>query len=99
MMKCFLVLIALFSYAAIAYDMPMIENEEKPLCTQEECSKDNAKSCRCFCSVKCGPREITPTDTPKYDEFDQKCFCAPRDKFLYHRNGCSIRQQRKLQGK
>jgi hypothetical protein len=98
--KCFLLLLTLSSYAAILADMPMTEeNEEKVLCTKDQCSKNNAKSCRCYCSVKCGPREITPTDSPKYDEADQQCFCAPRDKSLYHRNSCDIRDKRKLQNK
>lgn len=98
LVKCFLLLVTLSSYAAILAEMPMAqENEEKPLCTQGQCSKNNAKTCQCYCSVKCGPREIKPGDTPKYDEVDQQCFCAPRDKQLYKRNSCNIKEKKKLE--
>ena len=99
LIKCFLVLITLSSYAAILADMPMRmkqDDPEKALCTRGTCSKKNANSCSCYCSVKCGPREITPEDTPKYDEETGQCFCAPRDKALYHRNSCDVKDEQKL---
>lgn len=97
LIKYFLVLVALSSYAAILADAPMqAVKEEKPLCTKGMCSKNNAQACQCYCSVKCGPREIKPGDTPKYDEVDKQCFCAPRDKALYKRNSCDIKEKQKL---
>lgn len=69
---------------------------EKRLCSKAECSKKNADNCSCYCSVKCGPRQITPEDTPKYDEEDGQCFCAPRDKALYKRNSCNVKEEAKL---
>lgn len=88
-----LLLITISSYAATLADTSM--QEQKPLCAKGQCSKNNADTCSCYCSVKCGPREITPEDTPKYDETDDQCFCQPRDKALYHRNSCDIKEQRK----
>lgn len=29
----------------------------KTLCDEQSCSDLNDKSCKCWCSVKCGPRE------------------------------------------
>jgi hypothetical protein len=96
LMRCLLLLLTLSFSAAILADMPMkAADPEKPLCTRGTCSKKNAKSCQCYCSVKCGPREIKPEDTPKYDEEDGQCFCAPRDKALYKRNSCNVKEEAK----
>ena len=93
LIKCFLLLLTLSSYAAILGKMPMKQDDpQKPLCTRGTCG---SKNCNCYCSVKCGPREVKPGDTPKYDEEDGQCFCAPRDKALYHRNSCDVKEQQR----
>lgn len=94
LIKFLLLLITLSSYTAIATELQ--DDAEKPLCTKEQCSSCNAKTCQCFCSVKCGPREIGPGDNPKFDEVEQKCFCAARDKRLYRKNGCALKQERQM---
>jgi hypothetical protein len=95
LVKCFLLLVTLSSYAAILADMPMSMRKQKPLCTKGQCSKENTDTCSCYCSVKCGPREIEKGDDPKYDEVDGQCFCAPRDKALYHRNSCDVKEMKR----
>ncbi len=91
MFKNILVLLSLFSYTFVT-----AVTTQKPLCKEGTCSSRNAQGCSCYCSVKCGPREIKPEDTPKYDEETGQCFCAPRDKALYKRNTCDIKEEAKL---
>lgn len=45
---------------------------------------------KCYCSDKCGPRDIKPGDTPFYDEETGHCFCQQRDKDNYEPNGCGV---------
>jgi hypothetical protein len=47
------------------------------------------KTCKCYCSYKCGPRSAQPGDTPFYDEEHELCFCQMRDKIKYVPHGCN----------
>lgn len=89
MIKYFVLLFIISSYSIISSAQP-----QKRLCSTGECGKER-NACSCYCSVKCGPREIKPEDTPKYDEQDGQCFCAPRDKALYRKNSCHIKEAQK----
>lgn len=63
---------------------------ESELCDQEHCSNFNDKSCKCWCSIKCGPREkgvrAGVQDTPRWNKKYKKCFCQDRDENLYVKN-------------
>jgi hypothetical protein len=55
-------------------------------CKKAECT---LAGCQCYCGAKCGPRQITKDDKPRYDAKRGKCFCAPRDPALYEENQCA----------
>lgn len=47
-------------------------------------------SCQCYCSDKCGPRNIKQgIDRPFVDSETGICFCADRDKINYIPNRCT----------
>lgn len=57
------------------------------------------KSCQCYCSEKCGPRDIDNGDAPEKDKpftanVDGKdiCFCQQRDYENYIPNGCEYKE-------
>lgn len=61
------------------------------LCDEKHCSDLNDKSCKCWCSVKCGPRAKGvggngEVDTPRWNKEHKKCFCQDRDEDLYVEN-------------
>jgi len=43
----------------------------------------------CYCSFKCGPRQVQPDDKPFYDPEYGQCFCKKRDQDYYVKNGCA----------
>ena len=46
--------------------------------------------CKCYCSDKCGPRDIKHgIDRPFLDSETGLCFCADRDKANYAQNKCT----------
>lgn len=56
------------------------------VCKNAECTMPN---CQCYCSVKCGPRDIKPGDSPRCNKETGKCMCADRDEVLYGPNNCA----------
>lgn len=51
---------------------------------------------QCYCSVKCGPRDVKEDDTPFIDPETGICFCQQRDKDLYEPNNCKVRRNTKF---
>ncbi len=87
----FIYLIALLSISSIT----AVDNE---LCTGEQNCSDLNNTCKCYCSVKCGPRDKKPGDTPTVVAFDndplgKRCFCAQRDIDLFDQ---CVEQEEKL---
>lgn len=58
------------------------------LCSEENCANVRNKSCKCYCSVKCGPREKERGDMPRWNDETDRCMCAARDERLYYKNKC-----------
>lgn len=64
------------------------------LCSESSCSMKNRKSCSCWCSVLCGPREmIKKQDNPVFTGKDSKgteiptrCYCNQYDADNYLTN-------------
>lgn len=70
------------------------KRSSKPLCEGEDCcSMANKDNYTCYCSVKCGPREIgaEPNDNPQFvyptdangrevTQYGKKCFCQRTEK-------------------
>lgn len=62
--------------------------------------------CKCYCAVKCGPRDMKPGDKLRMVKVKVKgrdgkmhereaCFCAERDEAIYrkHPNKCKITEE------
>lgn len=66
-----------------SYKIPVItEQEVRSILNSVE--KPNVQ---CYCSYKCGPRDVKPDDTPFYDEELGICFCKKRDQDAYSKPG------------
>lgn len=80
-MKVYILLGLLFLGSSI------LAEDSADLCDEKHCSDFNDKSCKCWCSVKCGPREKgvadNVVDTPRWNEEHKKCFCQDRDEDMY----------------
>lgn len=74
---------------------------DKPLCKDGACKKltkrgkhkGSKSKCSCYCSVKCGPREIQKQDSPRIAKKDSKgqevpeqCYCQQMDVDKYNEN-------------
>lgn len=63
-------------------------NQGKSPCKTKEACLNNA-NCRCWCSVKCGYRQKTASDSPVYVEKDANgkfCYCKQWDLDRYQDN-------------
>jgi len=83
---------ALLAFAAIAMLVKSNTETAKVRCTSKEACLNNP-NCQCYCSVKCGPRDKKPTDTPtwiKNDPLGHHCYCAERD--LRLKKNCKAEQ-------
>ena len=62
---------------------------KKAVCGKDENRCINDRSCQCYCSRKCGPRDKKSDDDPIYvshDKYGHYCYCKQWD--YDHRNEC-----------
>ncbi len=70
--------------AVAKYKVPVItEKEVMAILAPIEVPVETAQKVKCYCSFKCGPRDVKPDDTPFYDEEVGVCFCKKRDQEAY----------------
>jgi hypothetical protein len=93
----------LFLLLALGSSSFIMPKDRKPkkgkMCKTEKNCTDLENPCKCWCSVKCGPRDKTEDDEPIYfnkdeDPFGKGCYCQQRDLDLYDKN-CAGKQKRK----
>ncbi|MDR3550617.1 MAG: hypothetical protein P4L31_04345 [Candidatus Babeliales bacterium] len=85
-----LVLLCVSSFGAV---QAKPKSSHHAMCSEKSCGID--KSCQCYCSVKCGPREQDEEDSPIFAKIDNdgkavpaQCYCKTNDLDEYNRQ-CS----------
>lgn len=96
-MICKYLLLVLLSVSSIAVTQ-CVPTAVGRLCRKSECQKGS--TCKCYCSVQCGPRTIKEDDTLVYDanaiDEDGKkgiCFCKEWDRDQYINRDCAMKEK------
>ena len=79
--KCYIIVLLIFCSFTTAMCLVVAESEEIKSISQPR---------QCYCSERCGPRDVTTEDSPFVDPETGRCFCQQWDKDNFELRGCHL---------